>query len=192
LGYLLCIHLKFSESKCPTCLEIGLFLLCIYYSPWKHTSIFIYSSWQLSMAHFPLAICDFQTTFLKTRIKATEVSILVTSAGHLKYWRYSKTREFRVKRVECTLLQFTKPGANPRRIGDRLVWVVRSSDLTHWATGPLIDWSLTLTCISQGKVSIIYKMINYTYWIRFEIWDDFSNFSYSLNVVTTHIDWMKW
>jgi len=22
-------------------------------------------------------------------------------------------------------LQFTKPGANPRRIGDRLVWVVR-------------------------------------------------------------------
>jgi hypothetical protein len=25
------------------------------------------------MEHFPLAICDFQTTFLKTRIKATEV-----------------------------------------------------------------------------------------------------------------------
>jgi hypothetical protein len=24
------------------------------------------------MEHFPLAICDFQTTFLKTRIKATE------------------------------------------------------------------------------------------------------------------------
>ena len=31
-------------------------------------------------------------------------------------------------------LQFTKLGANPRRIGDRLVWAVRSSDLTHWAT----------------------------------------------------------
>ena len=46
---------------------------------------------------FPLAICDFQTTFLKTRIKATEVSILATSAGHLIYWRYGKTREFRVK-----------------------------------------------------------------------------------------------
>jgi hypothetical protein len=26
------------------------------------------------------------------------------------------------------------PGANPRRIGDRLVWAVRSNDLTHWAT----------------------------------------------------------
>ena len=26
---------------------------------------------------------------------------------------------------------FTKPGSNPRRIGDRLVWVVRSNDLTH-------------------------------------------------------------
>jgi hypothetical protein len=31
----------------------------------------------------------------------------------------------------CNIL--TKPGFNPRRIGDRLVWVVRSSDLTHWA-----------------------------------------------------------
>jgi hypothetical protein len=31
-------------------------------------------------------------------------------------------------------LSFTKFGANPRRIGDRLVWVVRSNDLTHWAT----------------------------------------------------------
>jgi hypothetical protein len=49
------------------------------------------------MEHFPLAICDFQTTFLKTRIKATEVWLLATSAGHLKYWRYGKTREFRVK-----------------------------------------------------------------------------------------------
>ena len=29
---------------------------------------------------------------------------------------------------------FTKPDANPRRIGDRLVWAVRSNDLTHWAT----------------------------------------------------------
>jgi hypothetical protein len=29
-------------------------------------------------------------------------------------------------------LWFTKLGANPRHIGDRLVWVVRSNDLTHW------------------------------------------------------------
>ena len=28
-------------------------------------------------------------------------------------------------RVECTLFLFTKPGAIPHRIGDRLVWVVR-------------------------------------------------------------------
>jgi hypothetical protein len=72
-------------------------IVFIVYMSYKHTSIFIYSSWQLSMEHFPLAICDFQTTFLKTEIKATEVSILATSAGHLKYWRYGKTREFRVK-----------------------------------------------------------------------------------------------
>jgi hypothetical protein len=74
-----------------------MFLLCIYYSPWKHTSIFIYSSWQLSMEDFPLAFCDFQTTFWKTRIKATEMWLLAKSAGHLKYWRYGKTREFQVK-----------------------------------------------------------------------------------------------
>jgi hypothetical protein len=35
------------NKKRPTCLDIGLFLLCIYYSHWKHTSIFIYSSWQV-------------------------------------------------------------------------------------------------------------------------------------------------
>ena len=49
------------------------------------------------MEDFPLAFCDFQTTFLKTRIKATEVWLLASSAGHLKYWRYGKMREFRVK-----------------------------------------------------------------------------------------------
>ena len=31
-------------------------------------------------------------------------------------------------------LSFRKLGANSLRIGDRLVWVVRSNDLTHWAT----------------------------------------------------------
>jgi hypothetical protein len=30
-------------------------------------------------------------------------------------------------------LQLTKPGLNTRRIGDRLVWVARYNDLTHWA-----------------------------------------------------------
>ena len=33
--------------------------------------------------------------------------------------------------------QFTKPGANARCIGDRLVWAVRSNDLTHWTTRDL-------------------------------------------------------
>ena len=33
--------------------------------------------------------------------------------------------------------QFTKPGANPCHIGDRLVWAVRSNDLTHWTTWDL-------------------------------------------------------
>ena len=40
-------------------------------------------------------------------------------------------------RVECTFFKFTNLGANPRRIGDRLVWAVRSIDLTHWTTRAL-------------------------------------------------------
>jgi hypothetical protein len=36
--------------------------------------------------------------------------------------------------------QFTKPGANPRHIGDRLVWAVRSNDLTHWTTWDVFVW----------------------------------------------------
>ena len=37
-------------------------------------------------------------------------------------------------RVECTLFVINKLCASPRRIGDRLVWVVKSNDLNHWAT----------------------------------------------------------
>ena len=41
-------------------------------------------------------------------------------------------------RVNCTFLLFTKLAANPRRIGDRLAWVVRQPNyLTHWATRAL-------------------------------------------------------
>jgi hypothetical protein len=60
------------------------------------------------MEHFPLAICHFQTTFFKTRIKATEVSILAPSVWSFETndnsidfpngnWRYGKTWEFRVQ-----------------------------------------------------------------------------------------------
>ena len=90
LGYLLCIHLKFS-------LEIGLFLLCIYHSPWKHTSLFICSSWQLSMEHFPLAILPFSDDIFENSNYSYGSVILATSAGRFKYWRYGKSREFRVK-----------------------------------------------------------------------------------------------
>jgi len=39
---------------------------------------------------------------------------------------------------------------NPRRIGDRLVWVVRSNDLTHWATRDLHDISKNCSiCVKQ-------------------------------------------
>jgi hypothetical protein len=56
---------------------------------------------------------------------------------------------------------FTKPGANPCHIGDRLVWVVRLSNyLTHWATRALVrngiylinDWLLiNIRFISLSK-----------------------------------------
>jgi len=53
--------------------------------------------------------------------------------------------------VECILFVIynTKPGANPRRIGDRLVWVVSYSNyLTDWATRALcareIWWNVNI------------------------------------------------
>ena len=45
-------------------------------------------------------------------------------------------------RVECTFIVIYKPDSNPRRIGDRLVWVVKQSIyIMHWATRILDpDW----------------------------------------------------
>ena len=43
---------------------------------------------------------------------------------------------------------------NPRRIGDRLVWVVRSSDLTHWATwAPKNNYDTGLVKTKFNKVN---------------------------------------
>jgi hypothetical protein len=51
-------------------------------------------------------------------------------------------------------LQFTKTGANPHRIGDRLVWVVRQSNhLTHWATRALPEQrKVVFTTLSELRV----------------------------------------
>ena len=45
----------------------------------------------------------------------------------------------------------TKPGLNPRRIGDRLVWVVRSNDLTHWAIRALYKLIKSTNLLMQNK-----------------------------------------
>ena len=49
-------------------------------------------------------------------------------------------------RVECTVFfVIYKAGREPTRIGDRIVWVVRSNDLTHWATrAPNLIWHARL------------------------------------------------
>ena len=51
-------------------------------------------------------------------------------------------------------LQFTKPGENRRRIGDRLVWVVMQSNcLTHWATRALPEQrKVVFTTLSELRV----------------------------------------
>ena len=66
---------------------------------------------------------------------------------------------------------FTKSGVNPRRIGDKLVWVVRSNDLTHWAIwAPQYIWTggkhfLFVSC----QIIQIWKCYKYT--IReLELW----------------------
>ena len=62
-------------------------------------------------------------------------------------------------------LWFTKPGANPRRIGDRLVWVVRSSDLAHWATrAPYSLYDKVCLCYSIKKPTYILSYIFVASW----------------------------
>jgi hypothetical protein len=60
-------------TRTPSTLLSNLLYLLTLLIDQNASAIQMYSSWQLSMEHFPLAICDFQTTFLKIRIKATEV-----------------------------------------------------------------------------------------------------------------------
>ena len=51
--------------------------------------------------------------------------------------------------------QFTKPGTNPRRIGDRLVWAVRSNNLTHWTTWDLFFSFFFVVCFCLITLCII-------------------------------------
>ena len=51
--------------------------------------------------------------------------------------------------------QFTKPGANARRIGDRLVWAVRSNDLTHWTTRDIFFPFFVVVCFCLITLCII-------------------------------------
>jgi hypothetical protein len=62
------------------------------------------------------------TSFSSGRNRSTRREPL-TMGKQLVYFYHLRLR------VECTFLEFTKPGANPRLIGDR--------SLTHWATRPL-------------------------------------------------------
>ena len=56
--------------------------------------------------------------------------------------------------------QFTKPGANPCHIGDRLVWAVRSNDLTHWTT-----WDLFLLYVFAWLHCVLLLYIVYS-WLQ--------------------------
>jgi hypothetical protein len=58
-------------------------------------------------------------------------------------------------------LLFTKPGANPRRIGDRLVWVVRSNDLTHWATHYCLSFYSFLNSAVCSSISLLFLPLWY-------------------------------
>ena len=52
--------------------------------------------------------------------------------------------------------QFTKPGANARCIGDRLVWTVRSNDLTHWTTRDLFFFLFLLYVFAWLHCVLLY------------------------------------
>ena len=59
--------------------------------------------------------------------------------------------------------QFTKPGANPCHIGDRLVWAVRSNDLTHWTTRDLFFFVVCF-CLITGTLCIFCCNLNLNFW----------------------------
>ena len=75
-------------------------------------------------------------------------------------------------------LLFTKLGSNPRRIGDKLVWVVRSNDLTHWATwAPILFWILYIKHIYRIYLvddCLSFCPFSYYLWqlycLSFELW----------------------
>ena len=58
-------------------------------------------SYKQHFATFYVSLYDiytiFRRHFWKLELKLRKCDILATSADHLKYWRYGKTREFRVK-----------------------------------------------------------------------------------------------
>jgi hypothetical protein len=60
--------------------------------------------------------------------------------------------------------QFTKPGTNPCHIGDRLVWAVRSNDLTHWTTRDLFCCMFLLDYILYYYILFI---LDYRYIVYF-------------------------
>jgi hypothetical protein len=55
--------------------------------------------------------------------------------------------------------QFTKPGANPRHIGDRLVWAVGSNDLTHWTTWDLFFLFFFVVCFCLITLCVIIYLL---------------------------------
>jgi hypothetical protein len=55
--------------------------------------------------------------------------------------------------------QFTKPGANARCIGDRLVWAVRSNDLTHWTTWDLFFFLFLLHVFAWLQVHCVFFVV---------------------------------
>ena len=63
--------------------------------------------------------------------------------------------------------QFTKPGANPRHIGDRLVWAVRSNDLTHWTTWDVFAW---LHCVLLLYIVYSWLQVHCVFFVVIWIW----------------------
>jgi hypothetical protein len=56
---------------------------------------------------------------------------------------------------------FAKPGTNPRRIGDRFVWVARSSNyLTHWATQALLQNRSPLVVWDKSNTQVVNQNSN--------------------------------
>jgi hypothetical protein len=126
---------------------------------WQYRNIIWVAGWWLLLSYDSIRVAGWWCLYERRSHHPATLILSYDSRHHhpatriLSYDRRSHHPATQIMQVHCVFFvviwifgvlchfqqyhgdQFTKPGANPRHIGDRLVWAVRSNDLTHWTIG---------------------------------------------------------